>query len=69
MGEFEGSQETVEELANSSLDVILMDIDMPIMNGIECVKNIRKLDSIQSVIIFYVPDSFVHFPICMTDDL
>ncbi len=45
VGEFEGSQETVDDLANSSVDVILMDVDMPKMNGIECVRRIRKINS------------------------
>ncbi|GLR18169.1 DNA-binding response regulator [Portibacter lacus] len=42
VAEFEGSKETVDELANSSVDVILMDVDMPKMNGIDCVRNIRE---------------------------
>ena len=41
VAEYEGSQQTVEELAESSVDVILMDVDMPQMNGIECVRRIR----------------------------
>ncbi len=42
--ECEGSKDTVKELADSSIDVILMDVDMPIMNGIECVRGIRDIN-------------------------
>ena len=54
VGEFEGSQETVDELAISSVDVILMDIDMPIMNGIDCVKNIRKKNTTIPIVMLTV---------------
>lgn len=45
VGEFEGSQKTAETIADSSIDVVLMDIDMPQMDGISCVKAIRKMNA------------------------
>ena len=54
VGEFEGSQKTVEELSNSSVDVILMDIDMPKMNGIECVRQIRKKNTTLPIVMLTV---------------
>lgn len=42
VAEFEGCKDSVNELSESSVDVILMDVDMPIMNGIECVRKIRE---------------------------
>jgi CheY-like chemotaxis protein len=29
---------------DENFDVVLMDLEMPIMRGLECVQNIRKLD-------------------------
>ena len=54
VGEFEGSQETVDELSNSSVDVVLMDIDMPQMNGIECVRQIRKKNTTLPIVMLTV---------------
>ncbi|MEY5047790.1 MAG: hypothetical protein RLZZ175_1149 [Bacteroidota bacterium] len=37
-------RDVLEYLANNQVDVILLDINMPIMNGIDCAKAIRSLD-------------------------
>lgn len=42
----ENGQEAIEEVTNSSYDLILMDINMPILNGIEATQEIRKTSSI-----------------------
>ena len=54
VGEFEGSKETVAELVDSSVDVVLMDIDMPLMNGIECVRQIRKQNTTLPIVMLTV---------------
>ena len=44
--EASNGKEAVDELENSDFDIVLLDIEMPIMNGIETVKYIRnKLDA------------------------
>ena len=36
-------QQVLEKLENEEFDVILMDINMPIMDGMECAKSIRAM--------------------------
>lgn len=35
-------QEVLEQLATLSIDVLLLDLDMPIMNGFECAQQVQK---------------------------
>ncbi len=46
-----GGREALEELKNSAYDVILLDVKMPEMNGIETLTEIKKLSPFVEVII------------------
>ncbi len=51
IGEAENGKQAVTMQAELNPDVIVMDIDMPVMNGIEAVKEIRKYDTEVKIII------------------
>lgn len=51
VGEAEGGDELLELLKNSDWDIVILDVDMPRMNGVETLQNIRALYPKQKVII------------------
>ena len=51
--EAENGQEAVEQVRNNTIDVVILDWNMPVMDGMECMKIIRADPSIaQPKIIF-----------------
>ena len=44
LGAFDNGKEAVEYVKTNTPDIILMDIDMPIMNGLEATKEIKKFN-------------------------
>ena len=44
LGAFDNGKDAVEYVKTNSPDIILMDIDMPIMNGLEATKEIKKFN-------------------------
>lgn len=59
-GSFENCQLAAEEIKKSPPDVILMDIDMPGMTGIEAVKKIRVINKKVYIIMLTVFDDNTH---------
>lgn len=57
---FADCNEVVKEIQSGSPDVILMDIDMPGMTGIEAVKNIRQFNEKVAIIMLTVFDDNKH---------
>jgi len=59
-GTYENCMEAVEETGRDHPDVILMDIDMPGMTGIEAVKQIRQINKQVAIIMLTVFDDNRH---------
>mgnify|MGYP003603799871 FL=1 len=57
VGEANNGQEAINYLQHNNVDLIVLDNNMPIMNGIETLKRIRELDIEGKVLLFTVSDS------------
>jgi DNA-binding NarL/FixJ family response regulator len=53
---FPGAETVIEDISVLKPDVVLMDIDMPVVSGVEAVKNIRKINKQLPVIMLTVFD-------------
>lgn len=51
VGIVENGEEVLKEMQQSTIDMVLMDINMPIMNGIVCTKKLKELYPTVKVII------------------
>lgn len=57
VGEANNGQEAIDYLQHNSVDLVVLDNNMPIMNGIETLKKIRQLEIEGKVLLFTVSDS------------
>ena len=51
VGEAANGAEALENVKKCSPDIILLDIEMPIMNGLECLKRLKLVSSAKVIII------------------
>lgn len=58
--EAENGLVAIEKVKSNKFDLILMDIQMPLMDGIECTKNIRNKLKIETPIIALTANAFKH---------
>ena len=56
-GQASNGREALDFLANNDVDLIILDHNMPIMNGVETLKRIRELGIIGKVLLFTVSDN------------
>jgi two-component system, NarL family, response regulator NreC len=60
IGEVENGQELIEKFVELSPDVILVDISMPLINGIEALRAIKKINKDVRALILSMYDSDMH---------
>jgi DNA-binding NarL/FixJ family response regulator len=62
IGEARDGKEVIRKVAELSPDVIVMDINMPLLNGIEATRNIKKIHPSMGIIILtmYSDEGYVH---------
>ncbi len=60
LGSFDSAQNVQQQVTEIKPDVILMDIDMPVVTGIEAVRTIRKFDRKVAIIMLTVFDDSEH---------
>lgn len=56
-GEATNGQEAVEEVLQLKPDMVVLDLSMPVMNGIEAAREIRKKAPSTKIVIFSMHDS------------
>jgi DNA-binding NarL/FixJ family response regulator len=56
-GEAENGQEAVEKVLSLKPELVVLDLSMPIMNGIEAAREIRKKAPSTKIVIFSMHDS------------
>jgi DNA-binding NarL/FixJ family response regulator len=56
-GEAENGQEAVDKALELKPDLVLMDISMPVMNGVEAIRKIRQLQVPTKILLLSMHDS------------
>ncbi len=56
-GEAENGQQAIERVRELSPDLVLLDVAMPVMNGFEAAKEIRRLAPATRIVIFTMHES------------
>jgi|ERR1700741_3346222 len=60
IGEASNGSEAIKQLEKVKPDVLILDMDMPVMNGVECTRLVRKMHSDIKVLILSMPGSENH---------
>jgi DNA-binding NarL/FixJ family response regulator len=57
---FENGQLALNQAKNHTTDLVFLDLDMPIMDGLSCLKELKKLDPSPKVIMISMHDDMFH---------